>query len=83
MRARIIALAATRASAIEGQQREPYRIEADLHDGAQARLVALSGDLGLASETFDDDPQMARLLVDRARDGIVLALGELRDLVRG
>jgi signal transduction histidine kinase len=83
MQARIIALAATRASAIEGQQRELHRIEADLHDGAQARLVALSADLGLASETFGDDPQMARLLVDQARDGVVLALGELRDLVRG
>jgi signal transduction histidine kinase len=58
-------------------------LKADLHDGAQARLVALSADLGLASETFDDDPQMARLLVDQARDGVVLALGELRDLVRG
>ena len=83
LQARIIALAATRAAAIEGQQRELRRIEADLHDGAQARLVALSADLGLASETFEDDPKMAHLLVDQARDGVVQALGELRDLVRG
>jgi len=83
LQARIIALAATRAAAIEGQQRELHRIEADLHDGAQARLVALSADLGLASETFEDDPKMAHLLVDQARDGVVQALGELRDLVRG
>jgi signal transduction histidine kinase len=83
LQARIIALAATRAAAIEGQQRELRRIEADLHDGAQARLVALSADLGLASETFEDDPRAARLLVDQARDGVVQALGELRDLVRG
>ena len=83
MQARIIALASTRVAAIEGQQRELHRIEADLHDGAQARLVALSADLGLASETFDDDPQTAHLLVDQARDGIVTALAELRDLVRG
>ena len=83
LQARIIALAATRAAAIEGQQRELRRIESDLHDGAQARLVALSADLGLASETFEDDPRTARLLVDQARDGVVQALGELRDLVRG
>ena len=83
LQARIIALAATRAAAIEGQQRELRRIEADLHDGAQARLVALSADLGLASETFEDDPEMAHLLIDQARDGVVQALGELRDLVRG
>ncbi len=83
LQARIIALAATRAAAVEGQQRELHRIEADLHDGAQARLVALSADLGLASETFENDPQMAHLLVDQARDEVVQALGELRDLVRG
>ena len=77
LQACIIALAATRAAAIEGQQRELHRVEADLHDGAQARLVALSADLGLASETFEDDPQTARLLIDQARDGVVQALGEL------
>jgi signal transduction histidine kinase len=45
--------------------------------------VALSADLGLAGEAFDRDPELARKLVNDARDGIVLALGELRDLVRG
>jgi signal transduction histidine kinase len=45
--------------------------------------VALSADLGLADEAFDSDPAQARQLVEQARDGVVLALAELRDLVRG
>jgi signal transduction histidine kinase len=83
LRIRVATLSATRTAAIEGQQRELHRIERDLHDGAQARLVALSADLGLADEAFDDDPEHARRLVEGARDGVLLALAELRDLVRG
>jgi signal transduction histidine kinase len=83
LQARIATLAATRAAAVHEQRREMHRIERDLHDGAQARLVALSADLGLAGEAFDDDPELARRLVGDARDGVVEALGELRDLVRG
>ncbi|HEY2668930.1 MAG TPA: sensor domain-containing protein [Rugosimonospora sp.] len=83
LQTRVATLSATRAAAVEGQQRELHRIERDLHDGAQARLVALSADLGLAGEAFDEDPPQARQLVEQARDGIVLALAELRDLVRG
>jgi signal transduction histidine kinase len=83
LRTRVATLSTTRAAAVEGQQRELHRIERDLHDGAQARLVALSADLGLATEAFEEDPRQARQLVEQARDGVVLALAELRDLVRG
>jgi signal transduction histidine kinase len=83
LRTRVATLSATRAAAVEVQQGELHRIERDLHDGAQARLVALSADLGLAGEAFDENPGQARQLVEQARDGVVLALAELRDLVRG
>jgi signal transduction histidine kinase len=83
LRTRVADLTTTRAATLEGQHRELHRIERDLHDGAQARLVALSADLGMAGEAFDDDPAQARFLVEQARDGVVLALAELRDLVRG
>lgn len=83
LRTRVSTLAATRAAVVEEQNRTLHRLERDLHDGAQARLVALSADLGLAGEAFDRDPELARKLVNDARDGIVLALGELRELVRG
>ncbi len=59
------------------------RIERDLHDGAQARLVALAMDLGLAKEKLRDDPQTAAKMVDDAHDEVKLALAELRDLARG
>jgi signal transduction histidine kinase len=59
------------------------RIERDLHDGAQARLVALAMDLGMAETKLDDDPAAARALVVEAREEAQRALQELRDLVRG
>ena len=83
LRARVATLTTTRAAAVGEQHRELSRIERDLHDGAQARLVAVSADLGLAGEAFDQDPHEARQLVDQARDGLIVALAELRDLVRG
>jgi signal transduction histidine kinase len=83
LRGQVATLASTRAAAVAGQHRELNRIERDLHDGAQARLVALSADLGMADEAFDTDPAQARQLVEQARDGVILALAELRDLVRG
>jgi signal transduction histidine kinase len=83
LRARVVALSATRAAALDGQQRELRRIERDLHDGAQARLVALSVDLGLAEETFEADPVQARRLLATARDEADRTLADLRELVRG
>ncbi|MGK5501538.1 sensor histidine kinase, partial [Streptomyces sp. URMC 125] len=59
------------------------RIERDLHDGAQARLVALAMDLGLAKEKLHDDPETAAKMVDEAHGEVKLALAELRDLARG
>ncbi|MEU7553977.1 sensor domain-containing protein [Streptomyces sp. NPDC044571] len=59
------------------------RIERDLHDGAQARLVALAMDLGLAKEKLAQDPQAAARMVDEAHGEVKIALQELRDLARG
>jgi signal transduction histidine kinase len=80
---RVEVLAQTRAGAVDAAAAELQRIERDLHDGAQARLVALALDLGMAEDRFDRDPGGARELVEKARDEAKLALGELRDLARG
>ena len=62
---------------------ERRRLERDLHDGAQQRLVALSLQLGLARRKVDADPATARLLLDAARGELDTALEELRELARG
>ena len=80
---RIGELEATRAGAVDAQGAELRRIERDLHDGAQARLVALGMNLGLAEQRFASDPEGARRLVAEARQGVGEALRELRDLARG
>jgi signal transduction histidine kinase len=81
--ARVERLAETRAGAVDAAAAELHRIERDLHDGAQARLVALAMDLGMAEERFDRDPQGARALVGDARREAKRALAELRDLAHG
>jgi signal transduction histidine kinase len=81
--ARVERLTETRAGAVDVAQAELQRIERDLHDGAQARLVALAMDLGMAEERFDRDPESARELVGEARLEAKRALAELRDLARG
>jgi signal transduction histidine kinase len=80
---RVEVLAQTRAGAVDAAAAELQRIERDLHDGAQARLVALTMDLGMAEERFDRDPESARELVGEAREEARRALAELRDLARG
>jgi signal transduction histidine kinase len=80
---RIEVLEATRAGAIDVQEAELRRIERDLHDGAQARLVALGMGLGLAEQKLEDDPEAVRELLAEARRGAGEALEELRDLARG
>ncbi len=80
---RVEVLAQTRAGAVDAAAAELQRIERDLHDGAQARLVALALDLGMAEDRFDRDPEGARELVEKARSEARLAMGELRDLARG
>jgi signal transduction histidine kinase len=81
--ARVERLTETRAGAVDAATTELQRIERDLHDGAQARLVALALDLGMAEERFDRDPESARELVGEARQEAKRALAELRDLARG
>jgi signal transduction histidine kinase len=80
---RIETLETTRAGAVDAQETELRRIERDLHDGAQARLVALGMSLGMAEQKLADDPERAGELLAEARIGAEHALRELRDLARG
>jgi signal transduction histidine kinase len=80
---RIRRLEQTRAGAVDVQETELRRIERDLHDGAQARLVALGMSLGRAEQALDEDPEAVRVLLAEARQGAGEALEELRDLARG
>ena len=81
---RVERLTETRAGAVDAAQAELARIERDLHDGAQARLVAAAMDLGMAEQKLDaDDPAAARELIAQARGETQRALAELRDLARG
>ena len=68
---------------MDAAEAERRRIERDLHDGAQQRLVALAMELGRAKAKFADDPDAARVLVDQAHAQAKEALTELRNLVRG
>jgi len=80
---RITELETTRAGAVEQQESELERIERDLHDGAQARLVALGMSLGMAEQKLTTDPVAAQELLAEARRGTREALEELRSLARG
>jgi signal transduction histidine kinase len=80
---RVQVLTETRAEAIDHSAAELRRIERDLHDGAQARLVALSMSLGLAESLYETDPDAAQQMVADARSTSRAALGELRSVVRG
>ncbi len=80
---RIDRLETTRAGAVDEQESELRRIERDLHDGAQARLVALGMSLGMAEHTIAENPERAGELLAEARVGAEQALKELRDLARG
>ena len=76
-------LSETRAEVVDTGAAEIRRIERDLHDGAQARLVAMGMTLSAAEQVIDDNPAAARALLLEARDASAKALTELRDLVRG
>jgi signal transduction histidine kinase len=80
---RVRHLAQTRSDTIDAGAAEMRRLERDLHDGAQARLVAMGMTLDIAGELVDTDPAAARALLAEARDASAKALAELRDLVRG
>ncbi|MFI9120476.1 sensor histidine kinase [Streptomyces bikiniensis] len=80
---RIAELETDRGVVVDTAAADLRRIERDLHDGAQARLVALAMGLGLAKEKLLDDPEAAAAMVDEAHGEVKLALQELRDLARG
>jgi signal transduction histidine kinase len=80
---RVQQLTESRAETVDTQAAELRRIERDLHDGAQARLVALGMSLALAEERLDDDPDQTKALLAEARASSSQALSDLRDLVRG
>ena len=80
---RVEQLAVSRAETVDTQSAELRRIERDLHDGAQARLVALGMSLAMAEQALARDPDSARELLSEARTASSDALAELRDLVRG
>jgi signal transduction histidine kinase len=79
---RVDELTRTRRGALDVQAAELRRIERDLHDGAQARLVSLSMLIGRAEERLGGQPEVAAL-VRQAREEAGAAIGELRDLARG
>lgn len=80
---RIGELESSRADSVDHSAAELRRIERDLHDGAQAQLVALGMNLGLAQELMVRDPAAAAALIGEARESSTTALAELRSLVRG
>ncbi|GAA1680921.1 hypothetical protein GCM10009680_20370 [Streptomyces yatensis] len=80
---RVAELVETRAGAIAAHGAELRRIEQELHDGTQARLVSLSLRIGLAKRVYDRDPTAARRMLDDAQDLAEEALTELRRMVRG
>lgn len=80
---RIGELSASRADTVDTQAAELRRIERDLHDGAQARLVALSMNLGLAEQLMVKDPDATKDLLAESRESVTTALSDLRTLVRG
>jgi signal transduction histidine kinase len=82
LKARLVELQGSRARVIEVGQKERQRLERNLHDGAQQRLIALSLQLSLLEQRHRDEPEV-RAELDQARREIALSLEELRDVARG
>ena len=83
-RERVEALERSRAAVVRAEEEERRRLERDIHDGVQARLVALALDLGMARDKLDSgDNESARALVGEAHDEAKETLATLRELVRG
>jgi signal transduction histidine kinase len=82
LRARLEELKGSRARIVDAGQNERRRLERNLHDGAQQRLIALSLELSLLEERLDGDPE-ARARLDQARREVATSLEELRDVARG
>jgi signal transduction histidine kinase len=83
LRRQVAQLRESRSAVLDVEASELHRIERDLHDGAQQRLVALTIDLGLAAERLEADPAAARKLILEGQGQAREALAEIRDLVRG
>jgi len=80
---RVEELTESRSAVMRAMHLERRRIERDLHDGAQQRLVNLAMDLGRAREKLDTDPEGARQIIDDSHEQAKQVLTEMRDLVRG
>src|SRR6266568_1636166 len=80
---RLESLTRSRADAVAAADAERRRIERDLHDGAQQRLVSLAMNLGMARSRFTCAPEPVRQAIADAHDEAVLALSELREFIRG
>ena len=83
LRARVDDLHGARQRIIDAADAERRRIERDLHDGAQQRMVAVALTLGVAEARLASDPASARLLIAQAREDAQLAVKELREIARG
>lgn len=83
LKAEVKEVSARRTAAVDAAEAERRRIERDLHDGAQQRLVSLGMTLGLAREKMDQDPERARALMDEAHTEAKAAMTELRAIARG
>ena len=82
-RTRMAALSQTRRETRDSSAAELRRIERDLHDGTQARLVAMGMTINTAQAMMRSNPEAAEALLTEAKNASATALGELRDLVRG
>lgn len=83
LREEIHEISGARQAAVDAASIERLRIERDLHDGAQPRLVSVAMTLGMARAKLDSDPEAARILIDQAHADAKLAITELRQLARG
>ena len=83
LRAKVAELRASRTRIVEAGYEERRRVERDLHDGAQQRLVALTMSLRLARDRLESDPEAAAALLDEAMEELDEATRELRELARG
>ena len=83
LQAKVEELRASRARIVEAGYAERRRVERDLHDGAQQRLMALTMNLRLARDKLDEDPAATGELLDEAMDELAAATAELRELARG
>ncbi len=83
LRARLAELQASRARLVEATETERRRIERDLHDGTQQRLVSIAMALGLAESKLAADRPAVEPVLREARDALTLALAELRELTQG